>query len=259
MHATAPKVILPEKHVSFEALPELLEVCRHFFMQSKLQHFYYACFDLNKEEISIVTTLPDFNKYAFATGNVPVGPELETGVRYLPASQHSLNRVELGRRFNIANALEIVHNDGFGKIELFGFGTKVGQVDTVNYYLNNLSALQQFGLEFKDQAKDLINFVAKSPILIPGHNRLIKEPAMVRRSARSKNDLNINVNLSKRETDVLSMLYQGLSAKATAQRLNLSPRTVEHYLENLKNKLGLTRKSELLRFYIERGSRVSLM
>ncbi|KTD11917.1 LuxR family transcriptional regulator [Legionella gratiana] len=54
------------------------------------------------------------------------------------------------------------------------------------------------------------------------------------------------VYLSKREIDCLQHLIQGKTTKMTAKILRLSPRTVEYYLENIKAKLGVNSKAELI-------------
>lgn len=52
--------------------------------------------------------------------------------------------------------------------------------------------------------------------------------------------------LSKRERECLSALLDRKTAKQAAEHLSLSPRTVESYYENIKDKLGCDSKKELL-------------
>lgn len=59
--------------------------------------------------------------------------------------------------------------------------------------------------------------------------------------------------LSTRELECLFCVLRGMSAKKIAERLQLSKRTVESYLENLKNKLGCETKAELLAFAMQQG------
>ncbi|WP_058493097.1 PAS and helix-turn-helix domain-containing protein [Legionella worsleiensis] len=54
------------------------------------------------------------------------------------------------------------------------------------------------------------------------------------------------ISLSERETECFFYLLRGHSAKSVSTKLNLSVRTVESYLENIKNKLNCTTKSELI-------------
>ena len=51
--------------------------------------------------------------------------------------------------------------------------------------------------------------------------------------------------LSKREKQCLALLKEGYTYQAIGLRLRLSERTVEHYLDSVKNKLGVDSRSEL--------------
>jgi DNA-binding CsgD family transcriptional regulator len=52
--------------------------------------------------------------------------------------------------------------------------------------------------------------------------------------------------LSPRQEDCLVLLIRGMRSKKIAQELNLSSRTVEHYIEALKIKLSVRSRSELI-------------
>lgn len=52
-------------------------------------------------------------------------------------------------------------------------------------------------------------------------------------------------SLTKRQLDCLYYLTKGMTIKEIAKSLSLSPRTVEHYLETIKDKLNCHSRSEL--------------
>lgn len=56
--------------------------------------------------------------------------------------------------------------------------------------------------------------------------------------------------LTAREREVLTLIAQGLTGKAIAEQLGLSPNTVERHRTNIMNKLGLHNRAELVRFAI---------
>lgn len=56
-----------------------------------------------------------------------------------------------------------------------------------------------------------------------------------------------HVSLSRRENEVLNFLPLAMTTKEIARELDISPRTVESHLQNIKFKLGCYRKSELVR------------
>ena len=59
--------------------------------------------------------------------------------------------------------------------------------------------------------------------------------------------------LTERETDVLRLVAKGLTARQIAERLVLSPRTVQNHVQNTLRKLQLHNKVELTRWAIEQG------
>lgn len=60
-----------------------------------------------------------------------------------------------------------------------------------------------------------------------------------------------NIQLTKREIEVLTKTVLGLTAAETADELHISKRTVEGHIENIKNKTGCMKKSEMIKFAIK--------
>lgn len=59
--------------------------------------------------------------------------------------------------------------------------------------------------------------------------------------------------LTPREKEVLTLMAEGLSNKEIADRLGLSPKTIEAYRTRLSDKTGLRRRSELIRLAFTSG------
>jgi two-component system response regulator NreC len=57
--------------------------------------------------------------------------------------------------------------------------------------------------------------------------------------------------LSAREIEVLQLLAQGYTNRQIAGRLHLSPRTVESHRANIRAKLDLDSRDELMRYAVE--------
>jgi len=57
--------------------------------------------------------------------------------------------------------------------------------------------------------------------------------------------------LSDRELEVLMMLGKGHNTKSIAHELNLSVKTIETHRAHIKEKLGFTDASEMVRFAID--------
>jgi DNA-binding NarL/FixJ family response regulator len=60
-------------------------------------------------------------------------------------------------------------------------------------------------------------------------------------------------SLTPREQEILSLLAEGHSAKEIADRLFISPKTVDNHRSNIMGKLGLHGYSDLLRFAVRMG------
>ncbi len=61
------------------------------------------------------------------------------------------------------------------------------------------------------------------------------------------------VNFTNRQAEVIGLLVRGLSACQVADKLGLSKRTVEHYIETIKLKLQVESKSQLIQKVIDEG------
>lgn len=60
-------------------------------------------------------------------------------------------------------------------------------------------------------------------------------------------------DLSTREQEVLALTAEGFSSREIGQKLFISPKTVDTYRARIMDKLGLTHRSELVRFALEVG------
>jgi DNA-binding NarL/FixJ family response regulator len=60
-------------------------------------------------------------------------------------------------------------------------------------------------------------------------------------------------SLTDRETEVLRLVAKGLTYPQIAERLTLSPRTVQNHVQNTLSKLQLHNKAQLVRYALEEG------
>ena len=59
-----------------------------------------------------------------------------------------------------------------------------------------------------------------------------------------------NIHFSRREAECMVEFLRGKKVNMVAEILSLSPRTIEFYLKNMKNKLGCKTKYELINLVI---------
>ena len=161
-------------------------------------------------------------------------------------------------------------------IEAWHFATTKENGKIIKFCINNIESLEHFILYFRDKASDLIKVDdVENLIVLQDKKILAKNPLQVthdhqtqmfNKHAEIKNfsmDTKHGVVLlSKREAECAKHLITSKTMKEIAKRMEISPRTVEHYLNNIKNKIGCWSKSELieelsdssLRFFITKAT-----
>lgn len=82
-----------------------------------------------------------------------------------------------------------------------------------------------------------------SKIIYNSYIKKVKEPAITDQEPC----------LSERETDIIKLLGEGISHKEIADKLNISPRTVETHKSNILAKLNLNNTIELVKYAIKEG------
>ena len=144
-------------------------------------------------------------------------------------------------------------------IEHFAFAFNKNADDKSHFYLQNASLLAKFCDYFKIQVYDLIDCANKNKLAIYEDKFDISclEKIEIKRKEffdeinKPNNRQLINQNgdlikLTKREADCMSIFMQNRTIKEIGKHLELSPRTVERYIENVKQKLGVNYKSQLV-------------
>jgi DNA-binding CsgD family transcriptional regulator len=144
--------------------------------------------------------------------------------------------------------------------DFYTFGIKRSNTIGINTYLNQLEILKKFSFFFREQSKNIFKKMhwfklkptkgmeLKQAILknVISQNKWQSDIFDVRRIILTDD---LNVNLSKQEYNCLKIISCGKTIKECARMMNLSPKTVENYIYNMKGKLGVHRKSQLIDIY----------
>lgn len=116
----------------------------------------------------------------------------------------------------------------------------------IKYFTSNMEILklcEQVTINFPDKI-DLSNSVS-SPLDFSLFLKAIEGDSYL---AKHKNR---EFSLTKRELECLRMLSMGNTMKESAKALGLSPRTIEQYMNNIKQKSNAYLKSDLVKLYHE--------
>ncbi len=174
------------------------------------------------------------------------------------SKEYKKNILEAGKKVLGVDigAILIQKNDSL--VEFFGFFGSKKDSFLESLYLNHSPLLKSFAIHFKKELRSILTDMEKSSSLLvdlKGKDFFCEENidpniALPTRLAYYK-DLGMKSEiekigqLSSRERQCVKLLVQDKSAKETAIILGLSPRTVEFYLENVKDKLFCFSKLEL--------------
>ncbi len=97
---------------------------------------------------------------------------------------------------------------------------------------------------------EAIRVVARGQVFLPPKAATL----LLRRYKDTEGDDSAGLNdLSPREQEVLALTAEGFSSREIGQKLFISPKTVDTYRSRIMDKLGLTHRSELVRFALRAG------
>jgi DNA-binding NarL/FixJ family response regulator len=110
-------------------------------------------------------------------------------------------------------------------------------------YVRKTSADQDLTHAIRTVAKDEV-------FLYPSAAKLLLQGFKTKAESAGPDPLE---KLTDRERDVLQQTVQGFSSSEIGERLFISPKTVDTYRSRVMEKLGLTHRSELVRFALQTG------
>jgi DNA-binding CsgD family transcriptional regulator len=251
----------------------------------RLNISYFSHVRINKKgDLSILSNKPDFmahyleNKYYNADihlaekkliGNHVVWDSLD---RHGKTKQMEFEAAQLG----VQHTFSIIEHSQQGE-DYYHFSTHLSDPTINQIYLSNIDLLKYFIRHFNESVNsDKSLSHAHNIHFTPDYQHgkySFKRNNLISLSEYERmefiNSLNINQEtveknkllqtlknccgeISSREAQVLLLMIKGKSARAIADDLNLSCRTVEHYIVNLKFKTGVESKMDLIGKFIDK-------
>jgi DNA-binding CsgD family transcriptional regulator len=246
---------------------QINEVCKPFNDYCKLNYFGHSHIQpLNGKYFTLATDPSAAEYYHSEKGLPPSGylnfHEIQSGV-YFPTTgdpdkkfgwmEGSIKKFR--EKFGISNPALVVNKQGnYADLYLFSVQSK----NVYELFCNNFDIVENFLFYYKENAKNIIDnakvLMIKSDVI---HPTLSSKGSMT----KQKNYFNVNqywltINnqqtcLTAREYEIIASLADGLSSKQTGAKLYCSGRTVEKHIENLKIKLGASRRTDLISLFEE--------
>lgn len=155
-------------------------------------------------------------------------------------------------KFNINLNINLIERVSDG-VEAFGLGTFLNNSKIDEFLINELSLIRYFIKNFRQKNENIIQLANEYQVDLAknfGYKFFERSPLMNFPSDRQQflEDLGFGFiqDLSKRELELLRYLSSGFPSSYIAKELKISQRTVESYIENIKNKLNCNSKVELI-------------
>lgn len=258
---------LTEKHYSQRISGEVTQIC-HPLNALGIIHFMYSRFFKNGSAFCLTNHWDSY--YNHCKKKYIISPPISKNIInkkffYIPTlnldTKFSAAAYDWQSSFSIGHPIYFIEYER-DYFDLIIYGAKSNNPNIINVYLSNIEILEQFKIYFKDNAKKLIEQSNKNRIWLPGamsanmtaskqiqehenfKNKILKQLEIKRYIPLGADK---KILLSNRELDTMKQLSLGCTLKEAAKNMNISPRTVETHLNHIRQKLGVFRKSDIIK------------
>ena len=164
---------------------------------------------------------------------------------------------DIQERFNITHPILLINKyNNFSDLFIFEFKLK----NIYEIFFNHYDIIENFILYFKDRANQLIKKASHDPLMIVNHE--ICEPSAFNQIFSSKEIINTiqprnfylyyqdrEIHLKYKYYQVFYYISLGLDNKNIADKMCLSSRTIEDYINTLIKLFSVKKKSDLISLY----------
>lgn len=240
---------------------KIIEICTPLFENFGFTYFTYVRFMPNKKRLYITSSQEWIELYV--DRQMQNDPKHEEKVmlpvldkKYVLWNSHETNDVfYAGRQLGRKNGIYI-HQ----KNEMYMFAPKPDKQDLINLCISNQSILNHFIFYFKSHATDMLySEEAEKCMLVSKYEKLITETEEEKRIKNFFKDTLLKkfylihnarkVSLSRREVECLLYLAKGKPTGVAAKLMGIGTRTVEFYLNNIKEKLDCFSKAHVIEVF----------
>lgn len=244
---------LLKSHLSWQMTSVMREICEPIYSNLGVNYVDYARYYTDGRLVTLFTDKDYVSSFA---NNITVSPGLvlcegmHLWSEYIPKDFLSFAE----QKYQHSHGMTILseHSD---HTEIFNFATNPENTKILSFYLNQQVVLQQILTFIRARAKKHLHKLEDSPLVIPKLitrssptdkiNQILMNVFQVPDSFQICIN-NVTIDLSKREAQCLHYLHQGKTAKEIAKELDISHRTIEIYLDNVRSKTASKNRVELI-------------
>lgn len=237
--------------------------CIPIYNYFNINHFWYHNIT-NDGHYTCLGSHAAWTEYYFSDNLYLPNPYLRspdnfsTGINFIRSVEDNvyLESIDVGiEKFNLNQSLLFLEKTESG-VKGYGFASCGPSNSFEALCINELPLLKLFIKRFKENFDPIIKKMQDHSVDLPS----LIGPSFYKNNLKTQITLTDNdknnfikelqlpdiTSLSKRERLILEYVYSGYSASQIAKHLFLSPRTIEHYIENIRNKLNCHSKFELI-------------
>lgn len=253
------EITLSKDHITYSSSKDIKQICAPLKDCFNITHFSYVQINPDLSRIHLDTN-PHWNEvfyknvhqYYQSTG-VTECQHWNSGFALL-SSLSEKECIADARKFNIGDGVVIAnHSNIQTELVYFAFPANESEASLVRI-LANLDLLHKFISYFKTKSASIIEMASKNPIVLPFLKttqdvKTFSGDTEIRQAFLNQIELKNMSNgfFTKRELICIRYLVMGMTNREIGRALHLSHRTVEHYIDNIKAKLGISKKSQILR------------
>ena len=261
------KAMLENTTIQFQRKIE--KACAPLVEYFGLRHFWYHKVT-NSGYLSAMSNLPAWAEYFFSEMNPLIYPYFRHPRNFCDKIILSkINDVEdpelnelhciAKEKYNVHHSFMTIQKTTDG-VEFFAFALNYSNERQHALLISELSLILLFIKSFRKENQSIFDSLEDNQVNVSnqlGENFLTTHISGIsdissRNVFLKKIGLEIPKALSAREIEVMKLLLNGFfSANEIAEKMNLSKRTIEAYIENIKNKLDCFSKPELIRKAID--------
>lgn len=254
------KILLSSDHYFLTCTKKVRKICDYLFSQLHFSFFDYARFykpgnfyglTVNDNSFKIFFEL-EYEPLQFCRNNYFENDRFYyffSSAATLNPDKNYLNVLQQIYQITQSDHGLIILKKQADYVDIFFFSSPLPYHFAINNYLNELPLLIQFITYFQQESQELIYHAKDNEILLPAH-MLPKVWTSPRKSSTQETELfpiKKRLTLTKRESECANYFCKGYTTKEIAILLNISPRTIETHLDNIKIKLNIKKKSDLIK------------
>lgn len=237
---------------------EVRNICKSLFENSEITDVFFSRIYPGNKVLGLTTnpSHAEWNiknksyKVQIAAASPTCNYQLKTGfylIDNLNCNDPLRQEMQQGRKLYFSYYHNLVFMRSTGEyVEGFDFGTNNKNSAINEWYLSNIDVLEKFMQYFKARVSNILNdsdkYCFHSPDLIePSGNKVYRniEQGLIRDQDVLKTKVEVQYEkLTAREKECLYWLFCGKTAPEIALILNISKRTVEKFISNLKEKFN---------------------